>query len=88
MQIVVKTKIGKTITLDVQSYTTAGEIKQMIQEREYAKEGEGCDNGGGSLAGTIRLIFARKHMENGRTLSDYNAQKESTLHVVMKLKGS
>ena len=75
MQIFVKTLSGKSSTIEVQPTETVASLKRKLADKEKLPETQ------------QRLIFSGKQLEDDKTLADYNIQKESTLHLVLRLKG-
>ena len=76
MQMFVKTLTGRTITLDVDSNQLIINVKWLIRCKEELPTYQ------------QRVIFAGKQMEDNRTLADYKCKKESTVHLVLRLRGT
>jgi len=74
-QIFVKTLTGKSYAVDITEADTVASLKNKLHEKEGIAQSE------------MRLIFAGKEMQEERALSDYNLQKASTVHMVLRLRG-
>lgn len=75
MMLFMKNLEGKTITLDVESNNTVEDLKEKIKDKE------------GIPVDQMRLIYGGKDLQNSRQLSDYNLQNESTIHLLLRMRG-
>ena len=102
MQIFVKTMTGLILTLDVEPSDTIENVKAKIQDHGLPKKDYIRATSNQTPKDVInnpqtvfdscppdqqRLIFAGMQLEDNKTLADYKIVKESTLHLVLRLRG-
>jgi len=75
MQVQVKTLTGKTIAIDVEPDESIESLKAKIQEKE------------GIAVDQQRILFGGKQLDSLKSLSDYDIDDDSTLHLVLRLRG-
>lgn len=75
MQIFVKNLMGKSIAIDIEPTETIRQIKDKIEQQEAIPQGE------------QRLIFAGKGLQDNHSASDYNIRANSTVHMLLRLRG-
>lgn len=75
LQVHVKTFAGKTITVEVEPDESIESLKNKLQSKE------------GIPINQQRILFGGKQLDSKKTISDYDIQNESTMHMVLRLRG-
>lgn len=76
IRVYIKTLSGGTITVEVDPFATIAQVKSVIEQQE------------GTPRNWMRLIFAGKILEDGKTLATYTITHQSTLHLVLSMRST